>query len=68
MANITSNTQARKRGRGAQIKANEARIERERRDVDHAHRFWSSLGARRLLRVGEPNRVQEVLQREVSPS
>ena len=44
MVNINSKAQERKRVREAQIKANEARIERERQNVDDAASFLVELG------------------------
>ena len=42
MANINSKNEARKKVREAQARANEARQERERLNVDDAASFWSS--------------------------
>lgn len=51
MVNINSKTEARKKVREAQAKANEARIERERHNVDDAASFLVELG--RLAAVDE---------------
>ena len=60
MVNVNSKTQARKRVREAQIKANEARIERERRNVDDAASFLVEQGRLAAIDEWEHNRVQEV--------
>jgi hypothetical protein len=51
MANINSKTEARKKVREAQARANEARLQRERRNVDDAASFLVELG--RLAAVDE---------------
>jgi hypothetical protein len=51
MANINAKSEARKRVREAKPKANEARLERERHDIDDAASFLVELG--RLAAVGE---------------
>ena len=51
VANISSKTEARKRVREAQAKANEARLERERHNVDDAASFLVALS--RLAEVDE---------------
>jgi hypothetical protein len=51
MVNINSKSQARKRVREAQIRANETRLEREHQNVDDAASFLVELG--RLAAVDE---------------
>ena len=51
MANINSKTEARKKVREAQAGANEARLQRERQNVDDAASFLVELG--RLAAVDE---------------
>jgi hypothetical protein len=58
--NVNSKTQARKRVREAQIKAKEARIERERHNVDDAASFLVEQGRLAAIDEWEHNRVQEV--------
>ena len=60
MVNVNSKTQARKRVREAQIKAKEARIERERHNVDDAASFLVEQGRLASIDGWEHNRVQEV--------
>ncbi len=60
MVNVNSKTQARKRVREAQIKAKEARIERERHNVDDAASFLVEQGRLAAIDEWEHNRVQEV--------
>jgi hypothetical protein len=60
MVNINSKTQARKRVREAQIKANEARIERERHNVDDAASFLVELGRLAAVDEWEQNRILEI--------
>jgi hypothetical protein len=60
MVNINSKTQARKRVREAQIKANEARIERERQNVDDAASFLVELGRLAAVDEWQQNRILEV--------
>jgi hypothetical protein len=52
MANIKSKTEARKKVREAQAKANEARQERERHNVDDAASFLVELGGWRQSTSG----------------
>ena len=58
MANISSKTEARKKVREAQARANEARLERERQNVDDAASFLVELG--RLVAVDEWERGRVV--------
>ena len=60
MVNINSKAQERKRVREAQIKANEARIERERQNVDDAASFLVELGRLAAADEWQQNRVLEV--------
>jgi hypothetical protein len=60
MVNINSKTQARKRVREAQIKANKARIERERQNVDDAASFLVELGRLAAVDEWQQNRILEV--------
>jgi hypothetical protein len=60
MVNINSKMQARKRVREAQIKANEARIDREHHNIDDAALFLVELGRLAAVDEWEQNRVQEV--------
>jgi hypothetical protein len=60
MANINSKTEARKKVREAQAKANEARIERERHNVDDAASFLVELGRLAAVDEWEQGRVIEI--------
>lgn len=60
MVNLNSKTQARTRVREDQIKAKEARIDRERHDVDDATSFLVEQGHLASIAEWEHNRVQEV--------
>ncbi len=59
MANINSKTEARKKVREAQAKANEARLERERQNVDDAASFLVELGRLAAVDEWERGRVLE---------
>ena len=60
MANINSKTEARKKVREAQAKANEARLERERQNVDDAASFLVELGRLAAVDEWEQGRVVEI--------
>ena len=60
MANINSKTEARKKVREAQAKANEARQERERLNVDDAASFLVELGRLAAVDEWEQGRVVEI--------
>jgi hypothetical protein len=60
MANINSKTEARKRVREAQARANEARLERERQNVDDAASFLVELGRLGAVDEWEQCRVVEI--------
>lgn len=60
MVNINSKSAARKRVREAQIKANEARLERERQNVDDAASFLVELGRLAAVDEWEQNRILEI--------
>lgn len=60
MVNINSKSQARRRVREAQIKANEARIERERQNVDDAASLLVELGRLAAVDQWEHNRNVEI--------
>ena len=60
MANINSKTEARKRVREAQARANEARLERERQNVDDAASFLVELGRLAAVDEWEQGRVVEI--------
>ena len=60
MANINSKTEARKKVREAQAKANEARLERERHNVDDAASFLVELGRLAAVDEWEQGRVIEI--------
>jgi hypothetical protein len=60
MANINSKTEARKKVRDAQAKANEARQERERHNVDDAASFLVELGRLAAVDEWEQGRMAEI--------
>ena len=60
MANINSKTAARKKVREAQARANEARQERERHNVDDAASFLVELGRLAAVDEWEQGRVAEI--------
>src|SRR5277367_962185 len=60
MVNINSKSAARKRVREAQMKANEARLERERQNVDDAASFLVELGRLAAVDEWEQGRVIEI--------
>jgi hypothetical protein len=60
MANINSKTEARKKVREAQMKANEARLERERHNVDDAASFLVELGRLPAVDEWEQGRIIEI--------
>lgn len=60
MVNINSKSEARKRVREAQVKANEARLERERQNVDDAASFLVELGRLAAVDEWERNRILEI--------
>ena len=60
MANINSKTEARKKVREAQAKANESRQERERHNVDDAASFLVELGRVAAVDEWEQGRVVEI--------
>src|SRR5271155_2888161 len=60
MANINSKTEARKKVREAQAKANEARQERERHNVDDLASFMVELGRLAAVDEWEQGRVAEI--------
>jgi hypothetical protein len=60
VVNINSKSAARKRVREAQHKANEARLERERQNVDDAASFLVELGRLVAVDEWERNRILEI--------
>ena len=60
MANISSKTEARKKVREAQARANEARLECERQNVDDAASFLVELGRLAAVDEWEQGRVAEI--------
>jgi len=60
VANINSKTEARKRVREAQAKANETRLQRERENVDDAASFLVELGRLAAVDEWEQGRVIEI--------
>jgi hypothetical protein len=60
MANISSKTEARKKVRQAQARANEARAQRERETVDDAASFLVELGRLAAVDEWEQGRVEAV--------
>jgi len=60
MANINSKTEARKKVREAQARANEARLQRERQNVDDAASFLVELGRLATVDEWEQGRVAEI--------
>ena len=60
MANINSKTEARKRVREAQAKANETRLQRERENLDDAASFLVELGRLAAVDEWEQGRVVEI--------
>ncbi|WP_454561873.1 hypothetical protein [Mycobacterium haemophilum] len=60
MVNINSKLAARKRVREAQLKANEARVERERQNVDDAASFLVELGRVAAVEEWEETRILEI--------
>jgi hypothetical protein len=60
VANINSKTEARKRVREAQAKANETRLQRERENVDDAASFLVELGRLAAVDEWEHGRVVEI--------
>ena len=60
MANISSKTEARKKVREAQARANEARLQRERENVDDAASFLVELGRLAAVDEWEQGRVVEI--------
>ncbi len=60
MANINSKTEARKKVREAQARANEARLQRERQNVDDAASFLVELGRLAAVDEWEQGRVAEI--------
>jgi hypothetical protein len=60
MANINSKAEARKKVREAQARANEARQERERHNVDDAASFLVELGRLAAVDEWEQGRVAEI--------
>jgi hypothetical protein len=60
MVNINSKTEARKKVREAQMKANEARLERERHNVDDAASFLVELARLGAVDEWEQGRIQEI--------
>ena len=60
MANINSKTEARRRVREAQARANESRLERERQNVDDAASFLVELGRLAAVDEWEQGRVVEI--------
>jgi hypothetical protein len=60
MANINSKTEARKKVREAQARANEARLQRERENVDDAASFLVELGRLAAVDQWEQGRVVEI--------
>ncbi|MEE6140521.1 hypothetical protein SKC41_29940 [Mycobacterium sp. 050128] len=60
MVNINSKSAARKRVREAQLRANEARVERERQNVDDAASVLVELGRLAAVEEWEATRILEV--------
>jgi hypothetical protein len=60
MANIKSKTEARKKVREAQARANEARLERERQNVDDAASLLVELGRLAAVDEWEQGRIVEI--------
>jgi len=60
MANINSKTEARKKVREAQARANAARLERERQNVDDAASFLIEIGRLAAVDEWEQGRVVEI--------
>ena len=60
MANINSKAEARKKVREAQARANEARLQRERHNVDDAVSFLVELGRLAAVDEWEQGRVVEI--------
>jgi hypothetical protein len=60
MANINSKAKARRRVREAQARANEARLERERQNVDDAASFLVAMGRLAAVDEWEQARVVEI--------
>jgi hypothetical protein len=60
MVNINSKSEARKRVREVQLKANEARLERERQNVDDAAWLLVELGRLAGVDEWERNRILEI--------
>src|SRR5271156_2942593 len=60
MVNINSKSEARKKVREAQARANEARLERERQNVDDAASFLVELGRLGAVDEWEQGRVIEI--------
>jgi hypothetical protein len=60
MVNINSKSAARKKVRKAQLKANEARLERERHNVDDAASFLVELGRLAAVDEWEQGRILEI--------
>src|ERR1700733_3090437 len=60
MVNINSKSGARKKVREAQMKANEARLERERHNVDDAASFLVELGRLAAIDEWEQGRILEI--------
>ena len=60
MANINSKTEARKKVREAQARANEARVQRQRDNVDDAASFLVELGRLAAVDEWEQCRVVEI--------
>lgn len=60
MVNINSKSEARKKVREAQMKANEARLERERQNVDDAASFLVELGRLAAVDEWEQGRILEI--------
>ncbi|CQD24672.1 hypothetical protein BN1232_06319 [Mycobacterium lentiflavum] len=60
MVNINSKSAARKRVREAQLRANEARVERERQNVDDAASFLVELGRLAAVDEWEETRILEI--------
>ena len=60
MANINSKSEARKKVRGAQARANEARLEYERQNIDDAASFLVELGRLAAVDECEQNRIIEI--------
>lgn len=60
MVNINSKSAARKRVREAQLRANEARMDRERQNVDDAASFLVELGRLAAVEDWEESRILEI--------